>query len=276
MTQLTAACLQMCSSKVMEENINKACNLIEQAADSGAQLIVTPEMTTLLDKTPEQQFAKSFSQDDDPALPIFQQLAAKRSVTLIIGSLPIHISDRKCANRCFVIGPSGDLVASYDKIHLFDVALGKGNQFRESKDYIAGKQAVVTSAAGTSIGLSICYDLRFPQLYQDLAIAGAQVLTVPAAFTRVTGEAHWHTLIRARAIETGCFVLASAQGGKHADGRETYGHSMIVNPWGEILAELESEPGIITATLNLAEVAEARKRVPCLSNKINYQAPSTP
>ncbi len=275
MTQLTAACLQMCSSNVMEENIHKACKLINQAADAGAQLIATPEMTTLLDKTPGQQFAKSFSQIDDPALPIFQQLAAKRGITLIVGSLPIHISDNKCANRCFVIGPTGDIVACYDKIHLFDVALGEGNQFKESKDYIAGKHAVLTGAAGTSIGLSICYDLRFPQLYQTLALAGAQLLTVPAAFTRITGEAHWHTLIRARAIETGCFVLAPAQGGKHADGRETYGHSMIVNPWGKILAELESEPGIITATLNLEEVAEARKRIPALSNRIDYQDPST-
>lgn len=275
MTQLTAACLQMCSSDVMEDNILEACKLIEQAADAGAQLIVTPEMTTLLDKTPGQQFAKSFSQENDPALPVFQQLAAKRAITLVIGSLPIHISDNKCANRCFVINPEGEIIVSYDKIHLFDVALGEGNQFRESKDYIAGKQAVLISAAGTSLGLSICYDLRFPQLYQDLAIAGAQMLTVPAAFTRVTGEAHWHPLIRARAIETGCFVLASAQGGKHTDGRETYGHSMIVNPWGEILAELESEPGFITATLNLEEVTQARIRIPALSNKIDYQGPAT-
>lgn len=273
MTQLNAACLQMCSSDIMEDNIQQACKLINQAVDAGAQLVVTPEMTTLLDKTPGQQYAKSFSEDNDPALPVFRQLAAKRGVTLVIGSLPIHLSDNKCANRCFVVNPAGEISCRYDKIHLFDVELGKGNQFRESQDYIAGKQAVLTNAAGASIGLSICYDLRFPQLYQDLAVAGAELLSVPAAFTRLTGEAHWHTLIRARAIETGCFVLASAQGGKHADGRETYGHSMIVNPWGEILAELESEPGFITATLNLKEVAEARKRIPALSNRVNYQTP---
>ena len=274
MTQLTAACLQMCSSDIMEENINKVCDLIVQAADIGAQLIVTPEMTGLLDKTSGQQFAKSFSESNDPALPRLQRLAARLHITLIVGSLSIQISNEKCANRCFVINPSGDIIAKYDKIHLFDAVLGEGNFFNESDDYRAGKEAVLTCTPSAMIGLSICYDLRFPQLYQTLALAGAEVLTIPAAFTQITGEAHWHVLIRARAIETGCFVLASAQSGKHADGRETFGHSMIVNPWGDILAELESEPGFIIATLDIEQVREARARIPSLSKKINYQSPS--
>jgi predicted amidohydrolase len=248
------------------ENTEAASSLIREAAGQGAQLIATPEMTTLLDRNPGAAWEKSTTEEADPGLAAFRALARELKATLLIGSISIRAEDRKCANRSFLIGPQGDVVARYDKIHMFDVQLGAGNIYRESDSFAAGGEAIVAPLPEGILGMTVCYDVRFPDLYRQLAVAGAQIIAVPAAFTRITGEAHWHVLLRARAIETACFVIAPAQGGKHADGRETYGHSLIIDPWGEILTEAGTEPGVITATLDLVKVDEARRKIPSLSH----------
>ena len=194
--------------------------------------------------------------------------------TLLIGSLAIRADAGKCANRSYLIRPDGEVAARYDKIHMFDVQLNAGNIYRESDSYAAGGAAIVADVPAAKLGMSVCYDVRFPELFRQLAMAGAQIIAVPAAFTRITGEAHWHILLRARAIETGCFVIAPAQAGKHQDGRETYGHSLIIDPWGEILAEGGTEPGVISATLDLAKVDEVRGKIPSLSHVRPFRAPA--
>ena len=268
MTRLKAACIQMRATTEFQPNIKTATELIRAAADQGAQFIATPEMTNLLDIRPGQARSKIAAEADDPCLRTLSDLAAELNVTLLIGSLAIALpDDERFANRSYLISPNGQILARYDKIHMFDVEVGDGQSYRESKAYRAGQDAVLARAPFGQVGLTICYDVRFPHLYRTLAQAGADLITIPAAFTRVTGEAHWHVLIRARAIETGCFVLAPAQGGAHEDGRETYGHSMIVSPWGEILAEADGdEPGVIVADLDLAQIAKARARIPALTN----------
>lgn len=266
MSQIKVACVQMRSGIDVAENVAAASALIRDAAGRGAQLIATPEMTTLLDRQPGAAWEKSTTEEADHGLAAFRALARELKVTLLIGSISIRAENRKCANRSFLISPQGDVLARYDKIHMFDVQLGAGNEYRESDSYAAGGEAVVAPLDGAALGLSVCYDVRFPDLYRQLAVAGAQIIAVPAAFTRITGEAHWHILLRARAIETGCFVIAPAQGGKHADGRETYGHSLIIDPWGKILAEAGTDPGVIVATLDLAKVDEARRKIPSLSH----------
>ncbi len=183
--------------------------------------------------------------------------------------------DGKCANRSFLIGPDGAVIAKYDKIHMFDVQLNAGNIYRESDSYVAGAAAVVADLPAGRLGMTVCYDVRFPDLFRQLAIAGAKVIAVPAAFTRITGEAHWHILLRSRAIETGCYIIAPAQGGKHQDGRETYGHSLIIDPWGEILAEAGTEPGVIAAMLDLAKVDEVRGKIPSLRHVRPFAQPGT-
>jgi predicted amidohydrolase len=271
MTELKVACVQMRSGIEVAANIHAARDLIRKAAADGAELVATPEMTSLLDKTPGAVFQKSTSQDADPALAAFADLAATLRIWLLAGSLPIRASANKCANRSFLIGPDGKVAATYDKIHMFDVQLGAGNMYRESDSFEAGGAGVLVETPKAKIGMTVCYDVRFPHLYRDLARAGAQIIAVPSAFTKITGEAHWHVLLRSRAIETGAFIVAPAQGGRHADGRETYGHSLIVNPWGEILAEGGIEPGIISATLNLAEVDAARRKIPQLMHDKSYK-----
>jgi predicted amidohydrolase len=185
------------------------------------------------------------------------------------------VSDTKTANRSFLIGPDGRIAARYDKIHLFDVNLPSGETYRESNTVAPGDDAVVANLPWARVGLSVCYDLRFPQLYRTLAKAGAEILTVPSAFTETTGKAHWHVLLRARAIENACFVMAPAQGGEHANGRRTYGHSLIVGPWGDIIAEGGIDPGIVAAELDLGEIAAARGRVPALNHDRPYSPPGT-
>lgn len=268
MTEMIAACIQMRSGTEPESNVAAASELICQAARQGATFIATPEMTNLLDIRPGMARAKVRREADDQSLPILRALAADLGVTLLVGSLAIALDgDERFANRSFLIGPDGSILARYDKIHMFDVEVGDGQTYRESRAYRPGEEAVVASAPFGPVGLTICYDLRFPHLYRRLAQAGAEILTIPAAFTRVTGEAHWHVLVRARAIETGCFVVAPAQGGRHEDGRETYGHSLIVSPWGDILADAKgAEPGYVLATLDLSQVAWARSRIPSLGN----------
>ncbi|WP_321488440.1 carbon-nitrogen hydrolase family protein [uncultured Hyphomonas sp.] len=268
MTKIKAACVQMRSGVDVAPNIAAASALIREAAGQGAKFIATPEMTNLLDIRPGMARPKIVAEADDASLAAFRPLAAELGVTLLIGSLAVTLPDEdRFANRSFLIGPDGGVIARYDKIHMFDVEVGDGQNYRESRAYRPGEAAVLAKAPFGQVGMTICYDLRFPHLYRGLAQAGADVLTIPAAFTRVTGEAHWHVLVRARAIETGCFVIAPAQGGRHEDGRETFGHSLIVSPWGEVIVEAEgAEHGIVLAELDLGEVAKARGRIPSLGN----------
>ncbi len=268
MTMLRAACVQMRATTQVAPNIAAASDLIRKAAGEGAQFIATPEMTNLLDIRPGQARPKIAAESDDACLKALSALAAELQVTLLIGSIAVTLpGETRLANRSFLIAPDGQVMARYDKIHMFDVEVGDGQSYRESRAYKPGEEVVLARAPFGAVGLTICYDVRFARLYRQLAQAGADILTIPAAFTRVTGQAHWHVLVRARAIETGCFVLAPAQGGRHDDGRETYGHSLIVSPWGEVLAEADhAEPGIILADLDLAEVAKARARIPAWQN----------
>jgi deaminated glutathione amidase len=273
MSGFRAACVQLRSSDDVAENIRVASDLIREAKAKGAEFVATPENTTLMAPDGGAKLERSFAEDRDPALPAFRALAEELGIWLLIGSLAIKVSDTKTANRSFLIGPKGQMAAQYDKIHLFDVDLPSGETYRESNTVAGGDRAVVASLPWGRMGLTICYDLRFPQLYRALAHAGAFALTVPSAFTETTGKAHWHVLLRARAIENGAFVIAPAQGGLHANGRRTYGHSMIVAPWGEILAEAGTEPCVIVADIDPALSADARSRVPSLKHDRSYQGP---
>jgi predicted amidohydrolase len=275
MSSLVVACVQMRSGQVVTDNVAAASRLVRRAAAQGATLIATPEMTTLMDRTPGAMFEKSLAEDQDHALAAFQSLAAELGVTLLLGSISVRIEGGACANRSLLIGADGSILARYDKIHMFDVQLSAGHVYRESDTFRPGELAVTAQAGGAILGLTICYDLRFPHLYRSLAKAGAQIICVPAAFTRITGEAHWHVLLRARAIETGAFILAPAQGGRHEDGRETFGHSLIVDPWGEICAEAKGiEPGVCVASIDLGRVASARARIPALTHDRSFSRPT--
>jgi len=265
--------VQLCSGDEVRANIEAASAGIRQAAGEGARLIATPEMTSLMDMRPGALMAKVKSEAEDEALAAFRALATGLQRTLLIGSLPIRISPEKCANRSYLIGASGEIVARYDKIHMFDVEVGDGQSYRESARFEPGGAAILTRIEDLNIGLTVCYDLRFPHLYRSLAQAGAELLCVPSAFTKVTGAAHWHVLLRARAIETGAYVMAPAQGGRHADGRETYGHSLVVGPWGEVLAEAEAAPMVITADIDPEAVRQARRRIPSLDHDRPIRAP---
>ncbi len=223
----------MRSGRSPEANLDAAAKLIGEAETGGADYVQTPEMTNIMELSREKLFATIASEDDDVSLAAFRELARKLSIHLHIGSLAIKVSPEKAANRSFLIDPKGEIVARYDKIHMFDVDLANGESYRESHNYRPGEIAVLTDLPWARLGLTICYDLRFPALYRALAEAGASVLAIPSAFTRQTGEAHWHVLMRARAIENGCFVLAAAQGGKHENGRETFGHSLVGRSVGD-------------------------------------------
>ena len=267
MTELRLACIQMRSGVDVAANIEAASALIRIAADQGAQLIATPEMTSLVDIRPGLARPKIVDEATDPALAAFRALAGQLQVWLLIGSLAVTLDkETRLANRSFLIAPNGDVHARYDKIHMFDVEVGDGQNYRESKSYAPGPAAVLAQTPLGHVGMTICYDIRFAALYRALALAGAQIISCPAAFTETTGKAHWHTLVRARAIETGSFLIAPAQTGQHEDGRRTYGHSLIVSPWGDILAEAaEDEPAVITAKIDLSDVDKARRRIPSLN-----------
>ena len=265
MSTIATALIQMRSGIDPAVNLAMACDLIRQAAARGATLIATPETSHLVQKDADQAFAVMRTPEDDPAIPAFAALAKELGITLLIGSLAVKLGEGRAANRSFLFAPDGRLLASYDKAHMFDVGLGQGETYRESANYRAGDRLVLADIGAARLGLSICYDVRFAYLYRRLAQAGAQILTVPAAFTRPTGRAHWEILLRARAIETGSWVIAPAQGGLHEDGRRTWGHSMIVDPWGAVTAMLDhDEPGILLAELNMDRVADARSRIPAL------------
>ena len=261
-----AACVQLNSGNEIDANVAAAVSLIRAAHADGADFILTPETTSLMEMRSKFLFEKISEEKDDRALATFRALANELSVWLLIGSLAIKLSQDKVANRSFLIAPDGSIAARYDKIHMFDVDLPGGESYRESKNYQPGGSLQLATLPWGTVGLSICYDLRFPALYRGLAQGGAQFLTVPAAFTRVTGEAHWHILLRSRAIENGCYLFAPAQCGTHDNGRQTYGHSLIIDPWGEVLAEAGVEAGFICADIDPAAVAEARGRVPSLQH----------
>ena len=276
MTTFKAAAVQMRTGISVDANVDAAETMIREAVAAGAEYVLTPEMTTILDRDRARLLAAIAPEASDPSLVRFRALARELGIHLHIGSMAIKLGEDGVANRGFLIGPDGGIVARYDKIHMFDVDLAGGESYRESRLYRPGSAAVVADLPWTRLGLTVCYDVRFPQLYRALAHAGAEVLAVPAAFTRTTGEAHWHVLLRARAIETGSWVIAAAQGGSHEDGRETYGHSMIVDPWGKIVAEAEREPGIIVAEIDPQASVTARQRIPALANERAFTPPAVP
>ena len=267
----TAGLVQMRSGLSPQANLDAAVKLIGEAKASGADYVLTPEMTNILEIKRERLFAAIVAEESDASLAAFRELARKLGIFLHVGSLAIKLSADKAANRSFLIDRHGEIVARYDKIHMFDVDLANGESYRESRNYRPGEIAVVTDLPWGRLGLTVCYDLRFPSLYRALAEAGSTYLAIPSAFTRQTGEAHWHVLNRARAIENGAFVLAAAQGGKHENGRETFGHSLVVDPWGRILAEGGTEPGVVLATIDPAEAAAARGRIPSLQHGRRFE-----
>ena len=260
--------IQLTSSDDPARNLEVTLDLLDQAADAGAEFIVTPEVTNCVSLSRKRQAEVLTTEDKDPTLAACRDFARARRVWLLLGSLALkRDDDARFANRSFLIDPNGTIAARYDKIHMFDVQIGEGQNYRESKRYAPGTASVLADLPWGTLGITICYDMRFPGLYRALAKAGAELIAVPSSFTVPTGKAHWHTLLRARAIETQCFVLAAAQAGDHECGRQTYGHSIIISPWGEVLAEADGETtGIITATIDLAEVDKARGRIPSLSN----------
>jgi predicted amidohydrolase len=267
----TAALVQMRSGLAPQANLNVAAKMIGEAKDAGADYVQTPEMTNIMELKHDRLMATIVPEESDVSLATFREIARGRQIYLHVGSLAIKASPDHAANRSFLIDPKGEIVARYDKIHMFDVDLGGGESYRESRNYRAGDSGVVADLPWGRIGFTICYDLRFPALYRGLAEASASFLAVPSAFTRQTGEAHWHVLLRARAIENGSFVFAAAQGGKHENGRETFGHSLIVDPWGRILAEGGTEPGIVLAKIDIAAVAAARSRIPSLQHGRRFE-----
>lgn len=262
------ACVQYCANDDLERNLRIASELIDKARSAGAQYIALPEACDFLSRNGMQDYGAY--EEKHQALRWFREAARRNSAYLFVGSLTVKCSAEKLSNRSFVIDPFGEVIARYDKIHMFDADVGKGERFRESANYQPGELAVTVDLPCGRTGLSICYDLRFPGLYRSLAKAGASLFMIPAAFTKITGEAHWHVLQRARAIESGCFVIAAAQCGDPYTGRSSFGHSLIVDPWGRVLAEAGEGDGFIIADLDLNRVAEARSTIASLRHDRAY------
>jgi predicted amidohydrolase len=273
------AVLQLTSSDDPGENLATVRTMLADAAEQGAEFIATPEVTNCVSLDRKHQAQVLNLPEDDPFLAAMREDAARLGKWLLLGSLAVKTGDEdgRFANRSFLINPTGQIAAQYDKIHMFDVDIDARETFRESSGYRPGKIAVVSETPFGKIGMSVCYDMRFPLLYQALALAGSGLLTVPAAFSPVTGAAHWHSLLRARAIETGCFVIAPAQTGTHKSStgkkRSTYGHSLVVSPWGKILLDAGESPGVYTVDLDLNSIEDARKRVPALQNAREFNGP---
>jgi deaminated glutathione amidase len=263
--------IQMRSGLDPAANLAGVLELIDQAKQAGADYVLTPEMTNILAIKRDHLFANIVAEENDPTLATLREVARDLAIYVHIGSLAIKASAEKAANRSFLIDRKGEVAARYDKIHMFDVDLAGDESYRESSNYRPGELAVLADLPWGRLGMTVCYDLRFPALSRALAEAGASFLAIPSAFTRQTGEAHWHVLQRARAIENGCFVFAAAQGGKHENGRETFGHSLVVDPWGCVLAEGGIEPGVVMAEIKPAEVAAARGRVPSLHHGRRFE-----
>ena len=262
----TAGLVQLTAGNDVGQSLDLIEPLVRQAREAGADFVALPENCTQIEPDKAKVLAEAQPEERHPAVPRLGGLAAELGIWLLAGSLTVKADPRHVWNRSLLFGPDGAVAARYDKIHLFDVEVGDGQTYRESAQVAPGRTAVLAELPWGRLGLSVCYDLRFPHLYRLLAQAGAAVLTIPAAFTRVTGAAHWHVLLRARAIETGCYVLAPAQCGTHVGGRQTYGHSLIVDPWGGILAEAGEAPGVVTARIDPAAVVEARRRIPALTH----------
>ncbi len=262
--------VQMRSGLDPQANLAAAVDAIEQAKRAGADYVLTPEMTNIIARR-EHLLATIVDEELDPTLAALREAARQRSIYVHIGSLAVKASPDKAANRSFLIGRTGEVIARYDKIHMFDVDLANRESYRESRTYRPGDLAVVADLPWGRLGVTVCYDLRFPALYRALAEAGVLFFSIPSAFTVQTGEAHWHVLLRARAIENGCFVFAAAQGGTHESGRETYGHSLVVDPWGQILTEGGTEPDVILADIDPAQVAAARARIPSLHHGRRFE-----
>jgi len=261
-----AALVQMCAGRDVGRNVAEALALIGEAVAQGADYIQTPECTTLMELEPDRLMAETKPEAGNAALAAFTTAARDQKIWLHVGSMAVKVTERRLANRSYLIAPDGAIAARYDKIHMFDVDLGNGEAYSESVNYQAGKSAVLAELPWGLLGLTICYDLRFPALHRALAKGGASFIASPAAFTRTTGEAHWHTLLTARAIETETFVFAAGQGGLHANGRETFGHSLIISPWGDVLAEGGTDPGVVAADINTRCVDEVRRKIPSLTH----------
>ena len=263
--------VQMRSGRTPAQNVDAATKLIKEAKTGGADYVLTPEMTNILERKREDLFAALAPEEKDRSLAAFRDLARRLGIWVHVGSLAIEVLPQKAVNRSFLIDPKGEIAARYDTIHVFDVDLAGGESYRESGSYRPGELAVAVDIPWGRVGLTICYDLRFPALYRALAEAGASFITIPSAFTQQTGEAHWHVLTRARAIETGSFVFAAAQGGRHEDGRDTFGHSIAIDPWGRVLAEGGTEPGVILADVDPSQVAIVRARIPSLQHGRRFE-----
>ena len=261
-----AACIQLCAEEQVEKNIEKAVSLTRAAAADGADLVCLPENFSCLEPRDTDYLTRGFEEENHPALTIFPALAQELGLVIALGSLTIQRGDGRVSNRSYVFGPDATCLAVYNKIHLFDVALRGGEMYRESATVAPGDELACARLPWGTLGLSICYDVRFPHLYRELAQRGSDFLAIPAAFTATTGEAHWHVLVRARAIENGCYVFAAGQSGRRHWGRRTYGHSLIVDPWGSVLADGGEDEGFILAPVDLAKVAEARAMIPSLQH----------
>jgi predicted amidohydrolase len=266
MTEIRVACVQNTATRDIQANVDWVCARIDEAVEGGARLVALPETVGLIEPVNEQIPAATRSEAEDIGLAAFRARARAHGIMLLVGSQLIRDGE-KIYNRSFLLDDQGEIRARYDKLHMFDIELKGGEAYRESDAITPGDRAVLVETALGKIGLSVCYDLRFGALYRALAHAGAELITIPAAFTQTTGKAHWHTLVRARAIETGCYVLAPNQCGHHCDKRYSYGHSLIVDPWGDILADGGALPGVIYADIDLAEVAKVRGRIPSLKNE---------
>ncbi len=283
MSALRVGLVQLNAGTEIAANLDAAADGVRRAAAAGARLIATPECTGFIAQGREAVRARALSEAAHPGLPLFAGLARDTGASILVGSLAIALADGRIANRSFLFGPDGAIRARYDKIHMFDVDLAGGESYRESASFRPGEAAVTADLPAPAggghpprLGLTICYDLRFPHLHRALARAGADILAVPAAFTQKTGEAHWHVLLRARAIETGCFVIAPAQTGVHDQGRRTFGHSLVVDPWGAVLADGGEAPGVVIADLDLDRVAAARRAIPALQHDRPFTLPDEP
>lgn len=265
------ALIQMRSGRTPAVNLDTAAKLIDEAKAGGAGYVQTPEMTNILEAKRDALMAAIVPEHEDPSLAAFRDLARRHQLWLHIGSLALKASSDRAVNRGFLIDPMGDIAARYDKIHMFDVDLANGESYRESRSYAPGEHAVTADLPWGRLGLTICYDLRFPALYRALAEAGSIFLAIPSSFTKQTGEAHWHVLNRARAIENGSYVFAAAQGGHHENGRDTFGHSLVIDPWGRVLAEGNIEPGVVIAEVDPAAVDAARARIPSLQHGRRFE-----
>ncbi len=274
MASLRASLLQLRTPAEPVAALAHAEPLLRQAIADGARLVVTPEATNLMQRRRDLLAPLLTTLDEDPVVRGLSAVAAEAGVWLLIGSALVLREDGRAANRSALVSPDGRIAATYDKLHMFDVDLPTGERHRESETYVAGERAVIAQTPFGGLGLSVCYDLRFPQLYRALAHAGADLIAVPSAFTAPTGEAHWEVLLRARAIETGAFVLAAAQGGRHEDGRTTWGRSTIVDPWGRVLAQAADDgPQVVTADLDLREPARVRAAIPALKHDRTFVGP---